>query len=75
MTWASNFGAIRHSIGSLETKRAKKVQKLCIDCGAGIAMGRKVRCSPCYSVILEIRNRATSKRYYEAKKAKNGGAA
>lgn len=73
MTWARNFGdSHRGSIGSLDTKRAKKIIKRCLDCGTGIEGPGKKRCAPCYDIVLQARNRANSKRHHLAKKAKNG---
>jgi hypothetical protein len=73
MTWARNHGD-RNSISSLDTRRAKKITKVCPDCGTGIPNIKK-RCAPCYSVKLQARAAAASKQRHSAKMAQKSGAA
>lgn len=75
MTWASNYGATHRSLGSLDTKRAKRITKTCLDCPAVIDGPGKKRCAPCYAAIMQVRAAANSKRQSLAKKAKNGAIA
>lgn len=75
MTWASNWGESHRSLGSTETKRAKRITRKCLDCPSLISGPGKKRCGPCYDIVLRARAAATSKRRHLAKKAQNGGAA
>lgn len=68
MTWARNFGD-RHGAGTLETgARAKKIQKLCADCGCGLPSNQPTYCKPCFSIRHSRLVQARRKRARQAKK-------
>lgn len=74
MTWARNHGDSCRA-GYADTKRAKKLTKVCPDCGTGIPNIKK-RCATCAEIVAHANRNKNSLAHYRRKKlAQNGGGA
>lgn len=73
MTWARNHGDSCKA-GWSDTKRAKRITKVCPDCGIGIPNTKK-RCLDCAGIATRAANNRSSLAWRRrAKSTQNGGA-